>query len=77
MTYGRRTRRIEAIFPKDRGYFCCRAVVDFDCELKIPIKTMIYNGQRRLMESYGFEELKLNAGLNDFDFDPRNPAYNF
>jgi hypothetical protein len=29
------------------------------------------------MESYGFEELKLNAGLNDFDFDPRNPAYNF
>jgi hypothetical protein len=30
-----------------------------------------------LVEDYGYEDLKLNAGLTDLDFDPQNPEYRF
>jgi len=77
--YGRTTRKIEAIFPKEKekGYYCYRAVISLDIELKVPIKSVIYDWQNRLMESYGYEQLRLNAGLTAADFDPKNPEYKF
>ncbi len=77
--YGRTARKIEGIFPRDKekGYYCYRAVISFDIELKVPIKSKIYDWENLLIENYGYEDLKLNAGLTDFDFDPKNPEYKF
>jgi Protein of unknown function (DUF1571) len=30
-----------------------------------------------LVELYGYEDLRLNAGLTEKDFDPANAAYGF
>lgn len=77
--YGRRTRELEGILSKDKakGYYCYRCIVNVDLETKMPIKTQIFDWNDRLVECYGFEKLKLNPGLTDRDFDPKNPAYHF
>ena len=77
--YGRKTRRIEALLAgaKRERDASCRVIVHFDSENKLPIKIETYDGDGRLLESYGYEGLRLNPGLTDADFDPANPAYNF
>jgi outer membrane lipoprotein-sorting protein len=77
--YGRRAEKVEAIYPKERekGYYCHRAVLWLDFEQKVPIKIEIYDWDDKLVERYGYENLKLNAGLTDADFDPKNPEYHF
>lgn len=79
VVYGRKTRKMEGIFPRDegKGYYCSRTVVNLDMEMKIPIKVLIYDWDDRIVESYGYEDLVLNAGLTDADFDPENPEYRF
>ena len=51
--------------------------MNLDCELKVPIKIQIFDWDDRLVESYGYENLKLDAGLTDSDFDPNNSDYKF
>jgi len=49
-------------------------------KLHLPIKLHVWDyedGSLRLVEDYGFEDLKTNVGLTDSDFDPDNPAYDF
>lgn len=77
--YGRRTRKIEGVFPKERekGYYCSRAVINFDTETRVPLKVMIYDWDDNLIENYGYEDLRLDAGLSEADFDPDNPEYRF
>jgi len=77
--YGRKTTKLEAIYPKDKskGYYCYRAVLNLDCEYKVPIKIQIFDWNDRLVESYGYENLKFDVGLTDADFDPDNPDYRF
>ncbi len=77
--YGRKTVKIEGIFPKDKtkGYYCHRAIINFDLEQKVPIKVQIFDFGNNLIESYGYEDLRLNAGLTEADFDPKNPTYRF
>ena len=77
--YGCKTQKIELIFPKDkaRGYYCCRAIINIDVEKKLPLKLQIYDCNNILIENYGYENLKLNVGLTDTDFDPKNPEYKF
>lgn len=77
--YGRRTLKVEGIFPKDktRGYYCYRTVMNLDVELKIPIKVRVFDWDDVLVENYGYEDLNLDAGLTDADFDPKNPQYRF
>jgi outer membrane lipoprotein-sorting protein len=77
--YGRKTRELEGILPKDkgRGYYCYRCVVDVDSETGMPIRTQIFDWDNRLVEHYGYEDLRLNPGLVDKDFDPENPEYHF
>jgi outer membrane lipoprotein-sorting protein len=79
VVYGRKTRKIELLLPesKTKGYYCYRSVINIDLENDIPIKVMIFDWDGILIESYGYEALKLNAGLTDADFDPHNPAYRF
>ncbi len=77
--YGRKTRKLEGILPKDssKGYYCHRCVVNLDLETMMPLKIQIFDWEDRLVESYGYELLKLNPGLRDKDFDPKNPEYHF
>jgi hypothetical protein len=79
MVYGRKTRELEGILPKDpsKGYYCYRCIVNLDVETRMPIKTQIFDWQDQLVESYGYEHLSLNPGLSDKDFDPKNPEYHF
>jgi outer membrane lipoprotein-sorting protein len=77
--YGRKTREFEGILPKDasKGYYCYRCIVNLDIETKMPIRAQIFDWENRLVECYGYERLKLNPGLSDKDFDPKNPDYHF
>jgi len=79
MVYGCQSRKVEYFFPKDKtkGYYCCRAVINIDIETKIPIRVRIYDWEGLLVEDYGYESLKLNAGLTDADFAMENPEYHF
>ncbi len=79
IVYGRKTRELEGILPKDKakGYYCYRCIVNVDLETRMPIKVQIFDWSNRLVETYGFEKLKLNPGLTDKDFDPKNPEYEF
>jgi hypothetical protein len=77
--YGRRCRRLEGRLPADpaKGYYAPRVVMDFDLESKLPLRIEIYDAGDRLMEQYGYEDLQVNVGLIDLDFDPTNPDYRF
>jgi outer membrane lipoprotein-sorting protein len=77
--YGRNTREIEGILPKDpsKGYYCYRCIVNLDIETQMPIRTQIFDWENQLVECYGYERLSLNPGLSDKDFDPKNPQYHF
>ncbi len=77
--YGRKTRELEGILSKDKakGYYCYRCIVNVDSETRMPIRTQIFDWNNRLVEFYGFENLKLNPGLTDKDFDSKNPEYQF
>jgi hypothetical protein len=60
-----------------------QAQVFIDDELNLPIRYISYDWPRRpgdspeVIEEYNYVDLKLNVGLTDADFDPRNPQYNF
>jgi len=58
-------------------YYGHRFQLWIDAQLKLPIKAAVYDERGRLYESFEFRDLKVNVGLTDFDFDPRNPAYRF
>jgi hypothetical protein len=77
--YGNRTKVAEGIFPKDpsKGYYCYRIVLNLDVENKLPIRVQVFEWDNKLVEKYGYENLNLNPGLTEDDFDPKNPAYKF
>jgi outer membrane lipoprotein-sorting protein len=79
IVYGSRSRKIEYLFPREKtkGYYCYRAVINLGAESKLPIKARIYDWDGLLVEDYGYEDLKLNAGLTEADFDPGNAEYYF
>ncbi len=70
---------VEIVFPKDRqnGYYCYRSIISFDLEKKIPIRVRNFDWEDRLIEDYGYEALRLHAGLTDADFDPNLPKRGF
>ncbi len=79
VVYGRKTRVVETIFPEDqlKGYYCYRIVLNLDVENKLPIRVQVSNWKSELVEKYGYENLNINSGLTEADFDPENPAYKF
>ena len=58
-------------------HYCRRAVTYTDAKTKLLVKLEIYDWSNTLYESYEFKDIKLNVGLTDKDFDPKNPTYNF
>jgi outer membrane lipoprotein-sorting protein len=78
-TFDRQTDRYTLHFPADpaSGYYCRTAFVDVDREYRLPIYTEIFAWDGQLIERYGYLDLRLNPGLTDEDFDPKNPTYGF
>ena len=76
---------IEVIHPKvTPGKFPFHiARIFIDNELQLPIKYESYDWPKKegekpaLLEAYIYNDLKLNVGLTDLDFDTKNPDYNF
>jgi hypothetical protein len=60
-----------------------QAQVFIDDEFNLPIRYIAYDWPKRngqtpeVIEEYNYVDLKLNVGLSDTDFDPRNPQYAF
>jgi len=75
----RPARVIEAVLPPERekGYYCYRCLVWFDTELLLPVKIQVYDWDNNLSEEYMYEDLEVNVGLGDKDFDRENKEYNF
>ncbi|MDR3621641.1 MAG: DUF1571 domain-containing protein [Paludisphaera borealis] len=75
---------IEAIHP-DRGpdYVFHKVRLFIDSELGFPIRFEGYDwpkeegGEAELMEEYAYDDVKLNVGLVDRDFDTSNRLYSF
>jgi hypothetical protein len=70
--------------PIKRSHFeFYRAHVFFDDELKILVRYASWSwpvepsGEPVLEEEYTYTDVRINRGLNDLDFDPDNPAYDF
>ncbi len=69
------TKRPEFVYSMTRLYV--------DDELNVPIRYEGYDWPRRpgegppLAEEYTYANMKLNVGLTDADFDPRNPQYGY
>jgi hypothetical protein len=76
---GRPLHEVECLLTplEASNYYCYRSVVYFDQEKKLPVQMLFYNWEGELLESYAYSDLRLNPGLTDQDFDPRNKAYNF
>jgi hypothetical protein len=61
-----------------------RVEVLYDPQTKLPLRITSYDwpapgqtGDLLVAERYSYEDLKLDAPLDDLDFDPANPAYAF
>ena len=59
------------------------AQIFIDEQLNIPVRYCAYEwpktsgGKPSLLEEYTYQNIKLNVGLTDADFDVNNPKYNF
>ncbi|MBX6315170.1 MAG: DUF1571 domain-containing protein [Isosphaeraceae bacterium] len=75
---------IESTHPQRQpGFTFHRVRVYIDHEHNLPIRFEAYDWPRRpgvapeLLEEYTYQDLRLNTGLRDLDFDPRNEQYSF
>ena len=76
---GRPVKLIECVLPpeKEKGYYCYRCILSIDKENKMPLRIKIYDWDNRLSEEYVYQDLELNPGLTDNDFDRNKKEYNF
>jgi len=81
---GRVCRFIEVVFPVAReGIKFHKAQVFVDQQSDMPIRYAAYSwpkeagGEPPLLEEFTYVNVKLNVGLTDEDFNPKNPAYKF
>jgi hypothetical protein len=79
-----RCEMIETTHPEKSTRFLFHKVRLFiDKDLGLPIRFEAYDWPKRsgvqpeLAEEYTYDNLKLNLGLTDADFDPANTAYSF
>jgi hypothetical protein len=80
--YGQEARGFDARLDREKHslFYSYRARVWIHRELKLPVRIQIWDredGKIRLVEDYGYEEIKTDVGLKDEDFDPDNPDYDF
>ena len=77
---GRLTHKVAfAVSPHGRhnGYQCRSAEEYFDAESFMPVKAIFWLWEDDEVESFTFNDVKLNVGLSDKDFDRENEAYHF
>lgn len=88
---GRNCKRIEVCHPerevtigdKTIEHEFYKAIIDIDHQHGVPIRYASYmwpensDGQPVLDEEFFYENLVINTELDDQDFDPDNPAYNY
>ena len=76
-------KRLRIIHPVKEGPYTFHiAEVDMDMRRQIPIRLATWDwpepGQQpQLVEEYVYHNVKLNVGLQDLDFNPDNPAYDY
>ncbi len=77
-------RVVETSHPTPRKQFRFkRTRLYLDKETNLPIRCECYGFPARpgdkspLLEEYTYTNLRVNVGLTDYDFDPRNPKYRF
>jgi hypothetical protein len=58
-------------------FYASRMTLWVDDELHVPLQVDLYDHEGRLYEHYEHRDVKLNVGLGDADFDPKNKAYKF
>ncbi len=80
--YGQKAAGFDAKLRKGEygKFYAFRARVWIHKKLKLPVRVQIWDeedGKVRLVENYGYEEIKTDVGLTDKDFDPDNPEYDF
>jgi hypothetical protein len=75
---------ISAMHPVERPHFDFhRAEIYVDDQLKVPVRYAAYvwpkspGGEPELLEEYIYQNIKMNVGLKDIDFDRKNPKYKF
>jgi hypothetical protein len=81
---GRKCTMLQVVHPHPRPYFDFHmAQIFIDDELQVPLRYAAYlwpttpGGQPELIEEYTYLKLKLNQGLTEQDFNPKNPEYRF
>jgi outer membrane lipoprotein-sorting protein len=74
---GKRIWVVEGLFPEHQGFYARRIVLYLSPALKLPLKVSIYDRAGQLLEDYEFHDLRINVGLSENDFEPRNPHYSF
>jgi Protein of unknown function (DUF1571) len=75
---------ITVTHPLERPHFDFhRAEIFIDEQLQVPVRYAAYiwpkspGGEPELLEEYTYQNIKMNVGLKDIDFDRKNPKYNF
>ena len=83
-TVGRECKVIRVLHAEKRPEFDFHiAEIFIDKELNLPIRYAAYKwpkkpgGEPILDEEYTYQDLKVNVGLTDRDFDPDNDQYNY
>ncbi len=81
---GRQCTVLSVSHPVERPYFDFHlAQIFIDDELKVPVRYCAYTwpkspgGEPQLLEEYTYQNIKINVGLTDLDFDQNNPKYKF
>jgi outer membrane lipoprotein-sorting protein len=74
--YGREAWHILKETPAE-GYYAPKMEVWVDRELNLPIKIKIFGPGDIFLESYGYSDLKVNAGLKDEEFTKGYKDYRF
>jgi outer membrane lipoprotein-sorting protein len=68
---------VEGSFPENQGFYAQRVIVSIDKTMALPVSVSIFDWSEVFVEEYVFRDLKINVGLNENDFNPGNPDYNF
>src|SRR5262245_21496208 len=81
---GRVCTVLRVMHPIQRPHFeFHRAEIFSDDQLNIPVRYAAFywpakpGGDDDVLEAYTYTNVKVNVGLTDADFDPKNPNYNF
>ena len=74
---GRETIVIARRLPHKECYMNYLSIVNIDKATHLPIRVLCINWDLTLEEYYYYKDLKINQGLTDNDFDPKNSDYKF